>query len=392
MSIELINEQLELENKGANAGGEMSSQEGAEQSNEGAQQSGASEMGDQQQQSNTQENGEGQQQEPPVDEPKGDGQQEPATPQFDWNVISERSGGLIKDEETFNSSLEKLTQFDEVSKKVTELESNQFKPANDFVAKFNEFVLKGADKNQIETFLKVNMIGDLSSMDAREILVTKDMLINGTPRDVAEYNIDNKYDFALYSDDSIEYRALKHNMDIESKSAINELNQYKAEISQVNNPDAEAAETERLQQVAQEEQRMSFVKKEAPKMAQAFVSKMTVEVDKDKQFEHSYNDDFKKNIDKHIVEFFKVTKLPLTDENIPKVADYLELTYFKEHKKDIIKDMYNKMNSELEEKYANKYQNIGSLPKEGQNPNPAQNNQPKSQREIQESFAKQIGL
>src|SRR5690606_30504933 len=108
-----------------------------------------------------------------------------------------------------------------------------FKPANDFVAKFNEFVLKGADKNQIETFLKVNMIGDLSSMDAREILVTKDMLINGTPRDVAEYNIDNKYDFALYSDDSIEYRALKHNMDIESKSAINELNQYKAEISQV---------------------------------------------------------------------------------------------------------------------------------------------------------------
>lgn len=386
MSLDLINEQIRLENEGANQGGEMSSAEGTEQTNEGAQQPGTSEMEGQQQQSNTQKNGEGQQQ-PPVDEPTG--QQEPTTPQFDWNVISEQSGGLIKDEETLKSSLEKLTQFDEVSKKAADLESNQFKPANDFVAKFNEFVLKGADKNQVETFLKVNMIGDLSTMDAREILVTKDMLINGTPRDVAEYNIDNKYDFALYSEDSIEYRALKHNMDTESKSAVNELNQYKSEISQVKNPDLEATETERLQQVAQEEQRMNVVKREAPKLAQAFVSKIMAQVDAEKSFEHSYNEDFKKNMDNHIVDFFKKTKLPLVEENLPKVAEYLELTYFKEHKETIFKDMYNKINSELEEKYANKYQNIGSLPKEGQNPNPARGNQAK---DPQRELAEQMGL
>ena len=100
------------------------------------------------------------------------------TTQFDWNVLSERSNGLIKDEETFTNSLEKLSKFEEVSNKVTELESNQFKPASDFVSKLNDFVKNGATPEQVKQFVEISTIGDLSALDPKEILIKKEMLLN----------------------------------------------------------------------------------------------------------------------------------------------------------------------------------------------------------------------
>lgn len=394
MSLDLINEQLGLQNQ-SQEGGEMPDGNVEQGNNPEAQKPGASEMVDQNQQSNAQPEGDNNSNPTTkVDEPGtvGEAVLDTPKPQFDWNTLSEQSGGLIKDQETLRQSLERLQKFDEVSNKVTELESNQFKPANDFVSKFNEFVLKGPDKNQIQTFLKVNMMDDLSTMDPREILVTKEMLLKGTPRDVAEYNVDNKYDFALYEENSIEYRALKHNMDSDSKSAVNELNTYKAEVSTVSNPELEAAEQQRLQQVAADEERMKFVKSEAPKMAQSLVPKLSFKVDGDKVFEHSFSDQFKSELEKNIVDFFDKTKLPLNNENLGKVADYLEVQYIQKNRDAIVKDMYNKINSELEEKFANKYQNVGGLPKDQNNPAPSNNRTNKSQLEVQQEFAKTLGI
>lgn len=319
-------------------------------------------------------------------------EQNDQTPAFDWNVLSERSNGLIKDEETFASSLERLSKFDEVSKKVTELESNKFEPASDFVSKLNDFVKNGATPEQVKQFVEISTIGDLSALDPKEILIKKEMLLNGADRDVAEYSVDNKYDFALYEEGSVEYKHLQHQMSVESKNALNELNQYKSDLTKVENTELAAQEEARLQSVAQEKQRMDFVKKEAPKMASSFASKISFEVDKGKVFDHSFSDDFKKNMETKIVQFFETTKLPLNDENLGRVADYLELTYIQENKNNIFKDMYNKLNSEVEERLANKYQNISGAPEEKSNPRPQTSQSQLTEKQIQDKAAKSLGI
>lgn len=314
------------------------------------------------------------------------------TTQFDWNVLSERSNGLIKDEETFTNSLEKLSKFEEVSNKVTELESNQFKPASDFVSKLNDFVKNGATPEQVKQFVEISTIGDLSALDPKEILIKKEMLLNGADRDVAEYSVDNKYDFALHEEGSVEYKHLQHQMSVESRNALNELNQYKSDLTKIENTEAIAQEEARLQSVAQEKERMYFVKREAPKMASSFASKISFEVDKDKVFDHGFSDDFKKNMESKIVQFFDTTKLPLNDENLGRVADYLELTYIQENKNNIFKDMYNKITSEVEERLANKYQNISGAPEDKSNPRPQTTQSQLTEKQIQDKAAKSLGI
>lgn len=314
------------------------------------------------------------------------------TPVFDWGQLSERTGGVLKDEDSLNALIEKANQADSLNSRIAEYESGYIKPNGDFVQKLNTLIGEGASKDKIEAFWQINQVGDLNTLSPREILVTKEMLLNGASRDVAEYSVDTKYDTSAYEEDSIEYKHLLHTQSVDSKAALSELEKYKGEVSTVVNEEKEKAEQARLQAIADDKKRMDFVKQEAPKLAQAFTPKLNFEISEGKSFEHSFDEKFKSKIEEKVVDFFDKTKLPLTQENLQKVGDYLEMQYFAENRQNIVKDMYNKIESQLREELSNKFQNITGLPAERFNPNPDNTTVQKSQKEVQDAAAKQLGI
>lgn len=343
------------------------------------------------QQSGGQQSGDGS-----ADNPGDDGNQQvdqTPTTQFDWKQFEEKTGGLVKDEESLLSIVDKAKNLDLTKEELETLKNNQFKPANDFVSKLNEFTLQGPNKDQLSAFLEVNLKGDLSSMDAKEILVTKEMLLNGASREVAEYKVDTAYDFAMHDEGSVEYKALQHQQNVDSRSALQELEKYKADISTVQSPEKEAAEQQRLQDIANETQRMNFVKQEAPKLAQAFTGKLSVDLGDNKKFEHNFSDSFKSKVQDHTIEFFEKTKLPLNQESLNTLADYLETKYISENRNEILKDMENKLRSQITEELSSKYENRSGVPNEVPNPsNSFSGNVKPTQKEIMDAAAKEMGI
>lgn len=311
--------------------------------------------------------------------------------QFDWGKLAETSGGLVKDEESFKTILSKVGSVDEMSAKLNQLESNQFKPANTFVEKLNKMVLDGANQDSVYAFMKLNQVGDLNTMDPREVLVSKEMLLNGASREVAEFAVDTAYDSTGLEEGSIEQKALLHKQSVDSKTAIKELEGYRAELTHVSNPEKEAAEQARLQSISDETNRMSFVKQEAPKIATAFNGKLSIKTGEDSVFEHSYIDSFKNSIETTFVEFFDKTKLPLTDENLVKFANFAEQKYFNENKEAIYKDMKNKLESSIREEFASKYENRLNIGEQS-NSTVNQSGGAVNQRQVQDEAAKFMGF
>lgn len=317
---------------------------------------------------------------------------EPTTPVFDWGQLSERTGGVLKDEDSLNALIEKANQADGLSTRISEYESGYIKPNGDFVQKLNNLIGEGASKDKIEAFWQINQVGDLNTLSPREILVTKEMLLNGASREVAEYSVDTKYDTSAYDEESIEYKHLLHTQSVDSKTALSELEKYKGEVSTVVNEEKEKAEQARLQAIADDKKRMDFVKQEAPKLAQSFSPKLKFDIEEGKSFEHSFDEGFRSKLEEKVVDFFDKTKLPLTQENLQKVGDYLEVQYFAENRQNIVKDMYNKIESHLREEISNKFQNITGLPAERFNPNSDNTVVQKSAKEVQDAAAKQLGI
>lgn len=323
--------------------------------------------------------------EPAVEEVQN---QQNSNPVLDWNFLAEKTQGLIKGEDSIPELLSKVSEIESLSTKVKELETNQFKPANDFVDKFNKLISEGATVEQQVAFFEINRLGDLNSMSPREILVTREMLIGGASRDVAEFAIDSKYDTSLMTDDSIEYKALMYSQSKEANEALKELNTYKADLSTIKNESKEENEKARLEEIHKENVRTSIIKQEVPKLAKSFNSKINFSIDDKNSFEHSYDEKFKVNVESHIQDFFDKTKLPITNESLNQLSDYLEVKYISENRDLIIKDIYNKLESKIREEFASKYENRSGLPEEKNNPNPAQEKRTLTQSDV----AASIGL
>lgn len=293
-------------------------------------------------------------------------------PVFDWGHLSERTEGIITDEESFGSILEKAKQYDEISNKYTELESNQVKFANPLIEGLNSLVAQGATESQIETYWAINKLGDFASMDPREALISRDVLLNNIDREVAEYRVDSKYDFDQYEEGSIEYKALKSDQQLEARSAIKELEQFKKESSTVTKEDNDASEQARLAQVAQQAEYQKIVKLAAPKLAKE-VSKSFNLGEGDNAISVSYSEDFEKKIPNLIEKYFEASGANPNDKSSQEAVNkFIEARYKIENFDNIVKDLLNKKESEVTEKITNKYTNPGGKPKEEINPNASQ--------------------
>lgn len=322
------------------------------------------------------ENGGGQSAKPEVTEPEvqnppaGDNQQ----PTFDWGYLSERTEGSIKDEDSFNEILNRSKEYETLSTKLAELESNQAKFANPFTEGLNKLYAEGANQNQIDAYIEINRVGDFSKMEPRELLIAREVMINGTSRKVAEFRVDSKYNAEDLEEGSIEHDALMDDQRLEAKKAMQELEKYKADASVVPNNEKQSQEEQRLSEIANQEQWNKSVKQAIPNLVKEAPTATKVG-EGESQISFDYTDDFKKNLPSLTEKFFEISGADPTEKGIQeKVNNFIDARYWIENKNDIIADVIKRTESRVTEAVVSKYENNGGTRREENNPNPAAEN------------------
>lgn len=129
--------------------------------------------------------------EPPAQSSEPDA---PSEPSFDVNAyLRENSEGLLNGEEDLKASIIKLKQYEELETKVKVLESEKESLfANDYIKTLNELHKQGKTSEQISEFQKLHSLGDLSTLDAKEILI-QNKIDQGASREVATKLIEREY-------------------------------------------------------------------------------------------------------------------------------------------------------------------------------------------------------
>lgn len=290
-------------------------------------------------------------------------------PEIDyWKQFEEKSGGLVKDEESLTTFLAKANGYEELAKQKEELEKNQWKPANSFIETYDALTKEGASKDQLNAFIKLNQYGDLNDLSPIEAKVAKLVLVDGYDEAIARKVIEKDFDLEEHEEGSDEYLILKEKLRVSSKSDLAALETYRKELSVIDNPDKANAEQNRLNEIAQQELFTKSVKQEAPKIAQYFPNKFNYELqDGEAKVPYEYNMDkkFMENELPGLIEnYFLETGEERNQDNIKKAFECAHAEYLLDNHANIINDVWKKASSYFAEKYSNKYENRSGLPRE----------------------------
>lgn len=292
-----------------------------------------------------------------------------------WEDLAQKTDGLIKDEETFNGILEKSKNYDQLAQEKAEWEKNQFKPANDYVAKFNEIILAGASPDQVKAFVKLNEYGALEDLSPTDVKVARMVLLEGYSEKVARDKVDMQFDFAQFDEtdplEKMKLDILKEDLRVAAKSDLEALKDYRKDLSVVNNPDKENAEKAHLQEIANISTYNKTVDAEAPKIAKNFPTKLSYDLkigDETVKFEDSIDQDFlDKELPGLVADYFKDSMDPVNQENISKAYSYAYGEYLKANDQKRLEKAYNKGLTEGTERTVNKYENRSGLPRHPEN-------------------------
>lgn len=286
-----------------------------------------------------------------------------------WKLIDERSQGLVKDEETFTSFVQRAKDYESIVKTKEELENNQFKPANSYIETLNKMVLDGATSEQINAFAKLNQYGEIKDLSPLDAKVTKMVLVDGYSESVARKLVEREFGGEEYDEDSDDKLILQEKLRVSSEADKKTLEAYKKDLTTIINPEKEASEKARLEEIANTEAYNKALKSQAPVLAQHFPQKVSYDLSDGEEkvsFEHSFADDFKNKMPSMVEAYFENTREPINPQTAQEAYEYAFASYLLENHQKVVQDVWNKASSYYAEKYSNKYENRTGLPQEAE--------------------------
>lgn len=288
-----------------------------------------------------------------------------------WPDLENRTGGFVKDEATLQAALERARNYETLEAEKASL----IKPANEFIAKLDEMTKAGANKDQINAFVKLNQYGDLASLSPRDVMITKKVLTDGYSEAIAAKIVDREFNLNRFDQEDPDQRdeaeIMQARMAVEAKKDLATLEQYRKEISTVVNPEKEAAEQARLQEKADLVAYNEMVTKEAPAVAKLFPTKLDFEVkigDETLNLEDHIDKDFlERSVSNHVAEYFRDSTDPINKDTVRDALGFAYGEYLKENVSKIIERVSQKVWNMAVEKRDNVYENRSGLPKASEN-------------------------
>lgn len=288
-------------------------------------------------------------------------------PEFDANkYLEESSGGLFKSEDDFKASLSKIQEYDVLKTRITELENEKDTLfANDEIKLLNDLHKEGKTSEQIEEFISLRKLGDLSTLDAKEVLV-QDLISKGSSRSVAEELVERKYKLNSISldEDTLTDEELEKN-----KREI-ELN--KAEMAMDANPLREKL-IEKLSSLTkpvdptQEALAKAAAEKAYKQKLEPFVSKLAddfpskVEIVEGLRFD--VDPEFKESVKSFAQQHFLDTEV--NPETVGAFVDIQKAIFLAQNKDKIFKAIQDKTTTEVTEKVKAQFVNNHGLERQG---------------------------
>lgn len=292
-----------------------------------------------------------------------------------WPDLEQRTEGLVKDEESFGTILERAKHYDTLVQEKEELQKTLFKPANEYMLKMNEMLLEGANPDQIKAFVQLNGYGDLAQLSPVDLKVTRMVLTEGYSEDIARKIVNREFNLSQFDETIPEQKEeadiLREQLRISAQSDLAKLNEYKKDLTTVNNPEKEAAEQARLTEIAQISTYNKTLEREAPAIAKHFPEKLNFEFkvgDDTVAYEMPVDKEFlEKELAVHVNEYFKDSLDPVNTETIRQAYSFAMGEYLKTNISQIVEKTYEKGHSQGYEKAVNKYENRSGLPKAQEN-------------------------
>jgi len=308
----------------------------------------------------------------------------PAAPTINYAEYLDRmSGGLIKDEDSFKLVIPQLQEYPTLKQKFDELSSQLEKApkfANDEVRIYNELVASGASREQLDSFQKINAVGELKDLTPYEARIARMVLVDGVKPSVAKLKVDREFkigdDYAGI--DPTEREILDEDLRVAANKDREELAKFKAQVSDTGKV---APEELALQQQANIQQHTAQVKPyvkslvtDLPHLGQfTLIEKDDAKGIDGVAYEVPMTEAYRTELNQYVENFFMDGLTPITKENTITALAYARAELFRNHAGEIFKEFYDTMVPQVEQRIINKYENRSGLKPAVDNPNPGAN-------------------
>lgn len=306
----------------------------------------------------------------------------------DYNkFLEESSGGLFKDVDALKENLTKITSFDELKKENEDLkkqkeelqqkvEADPF--ANPFVKTYNDLVKSGKTDEQIDSFVKINKLGDLTQLDPFQLKVER-LVQDGYKREVAERKITRDFglNIEIEGDHLSEEQISENKLALEDAqedlriSAMQEdlpaLQKLKVELS--NTVDNEANNKALAEQASLKE----YNDKLAPvvaKIAQEYSGVGSINVngkagDDAKVMTFEADPEYRAEAQTRLFEYFKDGKTPVNDQTVAEAKEYLDAVWISRNKEKFAQTNYNQGFADAKLAADKEFENPAGVPPSG---------------------------
>lgn len=299
----------------------------------------------------------------------------------DYNkFLEESSGGLFKDVDTFKESLTKITGYDDLQKQNVELQAklevNPF--ANDFVKTYNDLVKAGKTSDQIDSFVNINKLGDLSQLDPFQLKVEK-LVQDGFKREVAERKVTRDFGLNIETegDHLSDEQIAQNKLDLEDAnealriSAIQEdlpaLQKLKIELSNTADNDANN------KALAEQSQLKEYNDKLAPivgKITEQYTGLGSINVngksgEEAKLMTFDIDPEFKAEAHGRLLEYFKDGKTPVNDQTVAEAKEYLDAVWMSRNREKFAQINYNQGLADAKLAVTAEFENPKGVPTSG---------------------------
>lgn len=279
------------------------------------------------------------------------------------------SGGQIKTTEDLNAAVAKLKDYDIISEKarVFEEKANSIKFADAYEQRRNELKLSGASKDQLKSFQQINELGELSEMDDLEAKVQKLILVDGFGEKAARLKVSREFNFEDTFDDDLEL--MKEDLRLSAKADRKALETFKAEVST-------PAPDKKILDAAGKQALETSLKPILADFSEKINSLTTfnlkgVNSDEVVPLELALTADDKTVMTNSIKDYMLGNNLPLTQENLDEAIIAARREYLEVNQPKIAEKIWAKAEAHFTKKFADKYENVGGLPKGDSKPSKA---------------------
>jgi len=312
---------------------------------------------------------------PPVEE-----KNTPEVIQPDYNkFLEESSEGLFKSVDDFKSSLDKVKNFDEIAKERDALKAQtEIDPfANDFVKKYNELVKAGKSQDQINSFIRINQLGDVSELSDYQAKVEK-LVQDGYKRDFAERKITKDFNLNIdVSGDHLEPEEIEANKALleDSKEELRisanadraALEDLKVKLSDTtdNNADNRA-----LAEAAQIKEYQDKLKPVVAGIAAQYKGLGELNVngltgDKAKTMNFEADPEYVAQAEQKLFDYFKDGKTPVNDQTVSEAKAYLDAVWIMNNKEKFAQINYNQGIADAKLAAVDEFENKSGIPVSG---------------------------